>query len=177
MKKLFAILLAVAMIAALSVTAFAADKDSTGAFDPIAVQGTYNASGYTDTYLITLEYAGLSFTYNAAGYTWDGAQLKWVESAEAAWSGSTTGTITVTNKSSKAITATFANTTPANGATISYTDDGEADFESNVLSLGAAVAEKTPTATGTAVSETITVTVGGDLTATGKICDITVTIA
>ena len=177
MKKLFAIVLAVAMIAAMAIAVSAEDKTGTGAFGAIAVQGTYNPSGYSDTYLITMEYAGLSFTYNAAGYEWDGAQMKWVETDEAAWSGSTSGSITVTNKSSKAITATFANTTPANGATIAYSAAEGVAFTNNVLSLGAAVAEKTPTATGSATSGEITVTVGGDLTATGKICDITVTIA
>lgn len=177
MKKLFAIVLAITMIAALSVTAFAADKDGKGAFDPIAVQGTYKPSGYTDTYLITMEYTGLSFTYNAAGYVWDAASQEWDESTTAAWSGSTSGTITVTNKSSVAITATFANTEPANGATIAYSAAQDVAFENKVLSLGAAVAQQAPDAKGTPTSGVVTVTVGGDLTETGKICDITVTIA
>lgn len=177
MKKLFAIVLAVAMIAAMAIAVSAADLEDVGAFGAIAVQGTYNASGYTDTYLITMEYENLSFTYDAAGYEWDGAQMKWVENDAAAWNGSTTGTITVTNKSSKAITATFTNTAPANGATIAYSAAEDVEFADNVLSLDAAVANKAPDATGTATEGEITVTVGGALTASGKICDITVTIA
>lgn len=121
MKKLFAILLAVAVICALSVTAFAAAGSDTisGAAIPadpdnkvsITVQGIYSAAAADiHAYKVDIEWGAMAFKYTPAQKQWDTTDHNWEDVPGGGWSCVTEGnnTITVKNHSSKAIDATFA---------------------------------------------------------------------
>jgi len=111
MKKLIAVLMAIAMIAALSVTAFAAETigDALVGEDNITVSGKYNAGVDTPAYKVTLTWDDMTYDYYAAAdRTWNVETMTWTETKAAGWhlvSGS--NEIRVDNASSVDITATF----------------------------------------------------------------------
>lgn len=103
MKKILSLILALVLILSLSATAFASQiADQTA-----EVKGTYHAdSSGTVVYSVDVTWEGLSFTYNeAVKGTWDPASHQYTGSAPAGWAEGE-GTITVTNHSNGAITAT-----------------------------------------------------------------------
>lgn len=114
MKKLFAILLAVAVICALGVTAFAAEDTLSGtegnvpANKEITVTGTYNDQ-YVQEYHVDLTWGSMAFTYNTQVAAWDESTHLWVTSGEAGWTcEANANKITLVNHSSQELTATFA---------------------------------------------------------------------
>ncbi len=108
MKRFLSILLAVAMIATMSVAAFA-ETISNIAEDvdkEIVVNGKYvnnQESGDAKT-VVDIAWANLTFTYTVSAVEWDetASVLDWVDTDEGAWTGE--GTVTVTNRSSHEIT-------------------------------------------------------------------------
>ena len=150
MKKLFAIVLAVAMIAAMAIAVSAEDKNAaTGAFEAINVTGTVEKISYVDAYLVTMTYSNTVLEYSEGSRTWNPANLTW----GAATNGWVTdeATITITNKSSQAVDATIT-AAGANGVTLT------ADKEEVTV----AKADKGYDETGAAASETITITASGE---------------
>lgn len=121
MKKLFAILLAVAMVATLALPTFAATEleespaKNQGAGDyTIGVSGTYTAgSTAKDVISVDVAWESMSFTYTAGGSTYDPGTHK-TTTTDGAWSTNKAG-ITVTNHSNTAVSATFAFTAAAEG--------------------------------------------------------------
>lgn len=104
MKKLFSILLAVAMLCTMSISAFAADVTTT---DPTSqdLKVKYVAgSGKHDAYAASITWESMEFTYTSGGQTWDTTNMKWVDSTDGTWSSST---VTIANKSSQGISVTF----------------------------------------------------------------------
>jgi len=84
MKKIFALILAVMMIATMSVTAFAAEttvkEEKT---ETITVTGTYNADSGTPADVISLDisWGSMAFTYTAGTQEWDPATHTYKETA------------------------------------------------------------------------------------------------
>lgn len=110
MKKVISLLLALAMVMGLSVTAFAAEGDAnnvgTGAYST-SVTGSYVAGTAASgtVFSVDIGWSGLSFTYYAEkAPVWDAVNHKYSDSTPAKWEGE--GTITVTNHSNAKISAT-----------------------------------------------------------------------
>ena len=161
MKKVLSFVLALAMLLSLPAIAFAEVNNGTSA-TTITVNGTYAPAKKIS---VTVSWENMDFTYTASGWDPDTHQY----TGSGAWS-TDTKTITVTNHSNVAVTATLG-FTPEAGSNVTGaftgTDPG------NTLSLATAVGttvENAPTASakfgisGEAITEskkigTITVTI------------------
>ena len=66
MKKIISLILALAMVMSLSVTAFAAEGVINGGTDTSDVKGTYSSTATVTVYSVDIAWEGLSFTYNGA---------------------------------------------------------------------------------------------------------------
>lgn len=157
MKKLFAILLAVAVVCALSLTAFAADFTSLpqNTAASIDVSATFDEVDYEDAYFVTLTYTDIVFAYTAGVSTWNPSTLKWDAPEDAEWT-TASATVNVVNKSSVGITVTF---------TDDIADDADVQLEytsNGVLTLAEADVENDKTATGSAKEGTMTISVAED---------------
>ena len=178
MKKLFSIILSLALIMSMSMTAFAADVEADGGSASADVTGTYNAGSDSETvFSVDIVWSGLSFTYNEGGKSWNAGTHSY-DTTEAGWAESN-ASITVTNHSNTAITAT-PTWTAADGygdVTMSFANESGAE----ITYLALATADNgTDGAAGTATSGIIKVTPGGTLAATANnvtIGTITVTIS
>lgn len=173
MKKIFAIILTLALLSMTSVTAFAADSISAiGGSNSAEVKGTYVSGGASETiYSIDIAWGSMEFTYtDASAGTWNPASHKYDGAKAAAWSCEPDANkIKVTNHSNAAVTVqlSYAPESEYSGITGTFSD-AELNLESAVdteplsapsdsagLSLsGALSSEKT---TGTKIG-TVTVT-------------------
>ena len=115
MKKLFATLLAVAMLASLSVTAFAATNNGTTPTD-ITVNGTYTPGAMADEKIsVDIAWDAMNFTYTGASQgTWNPETHAYEGATEGGWSNNTPA-ITVTNHSNVAVNATLGFTASVDG--------------------------------------------------------------
>lgn len=182
MKKIFSILLAVMMIAAMSVTAFAAELPDKATDDAKSKDVTANyvagESGGT-VYKVDIEWGSMEFTYTAASEgTWDPETHSYDGATAASWTCVTdddattvdANEIRVTNHSNAAVTVSLAVTDVENdGVTVSCDD---------VLSLATAD-NGVNGAAGTATTASATVAVTGTLaesTQSVKIGTITLTL-
>ncbi|MBQ8174974.1 MAG: hypothetical protein IJ009_06175 [Clostridia bacterium] len=175
MKKLITILLAVAMMATLSVTAFAAESELNNdkKTETIDVKAKYT-SGVTDAgtiYSVDLSWESMEFTYSASGKnTWNPDTHKYeVVDEGGAWNHSTS-TITVTNHSNAEVTAKFT-FAPVAGGTVT------GSFNNTSVVLPSAENKATDA---TELTGTSTFTIGGSVdsaqTEFAKVGTITVTI-
>ncbi|MCD8322249.1 MAG: hypothetical protein LUC89_05105 [Oscillospiraceae bacterium] len=114
MKKLLALVLAAALILALSVTAFAATITTNGGTDSAPVYATYVSGGEEKIiYSVDISWGDMTFTYtDASAGDWDGSSHTYTNETEAAWTASASGAdeITVKNHSNAAITAALTYT-------------------------------------------------------------------
>ena len=172
MKKIFATLLAVAMLASVSVTAFAATNDGTQDTE-ITVNGSFVSGTAADEKIsVDIAWDAMDFTYSAPSEgAWDPATHTYVGATEGGWSDNTPA-ITVTNHSNVPVTATLSFTPDVTGVVGTFTE-ASGTANDNILSLATAEGTKTanaPAATanfgisGVAVDEdkvlgTITVTI------------------
>ena len=167
MKKLFALILALVMMTALSVPAFATEglgMDDGENID-ISVQGIYKEVAESTVYSVDITWENLTFTYTETK-KWDVENNTFGDVVRGAWSGS--GTITVTNHSNGGIIATMRDV-GENGNYNLLFDGQEAPFN---VTLGAA-------AGGQATTQTVTVTVDNSaegITASKTIATINVAI-
>ena len=111
MKKLFTILLAVAMLASMSVTAFAADDTVTtdGGSKDISVNAKYvDGVSTPDVISADIEWGAMEFTYSVGGTkVWDAQTHQYtVTGATSGWS-ENGNTVKVTNHSNVDVKATF----------------------------------------------------------------------
>ena len=173
MKKLFATILAVAMLASVSVTAFAATNDGTQD-TKITVNGSY-VSGAAGSSVISvdIEWEAMNFTYSATSEgTWNPATHAYDGQTEGGWSDNTPA-ITVTNHSNVAVNATLGFTADVTGVVGTFTEASGTEND-NILNLA--------TAEGTEVANAPTATAnfgisGAAIDANKTLGTITVTIA
>ena len=166
MKKLFTLVLAIAMIATMSVSAFAAT--SNGGNTTITVKGTYNGSDAAgDTISVDVAWGEMEFTYTPASQgSWDPATHTYKDATTAGWTANG-NTITVTNHSDVAITASFT-FAKAEGTNV------EGSFTADSLDLNRAEAGSALDSQKGEVTFSIT---GGSIAATTDLGTITVNIA
>ena len=182
MKKTISIMLALVLVLALSVTAFAADitnvTDGNTASQTVTATYVPGTVGATATvYSVTISWEGSStITYSAAdgGYVWDPQSLTYSgEVKEAGWSGEAQYTITVANRSNAAVNAA-ASWNATNNITSTYTDSG------SITVASAAPAIPTKGAQGTEQKDTITASIsnvsGPAISENTAVGTITVTI-
>ena len=144
MKKIFATLLAVAMLASVSVTAFAATNDGTQDTE-ITVNGSF-VSGTAGSSVISVDIAweDMDFTYTGASQgTWNPVTHAYEGAIEGGWSDNTPA-ITVTNHSNVAVNATLGFTANVTGVVGTFTEASGTEND-NILELA--------TAEGTAVAD------------------------
>ena len=150
MKKLFATLLAVAMLASVSVTAFAAETNNGTQDTEITVDGFY-VSGTAGSSVISVDIAwdAMNFTYSAGSQgTWNPATHTYDSAKEDGWSANTPA-ITVTNHSNVAVNATLDFTADVTGVVGTFTEASGTEND-NILELATAVGTEVanaPTAT------------------------------
>ena len=174
MKKLFATLLAVAMLASGSVTAFAAETNHGTQDTEITVNGSY-VSGAAGSSVISvdIEWEAMNFTYSATSEgTWNPATHAYDGQTEGGWSDNTPA-ITVTNHSNVAVNATLGFTADVTGVVGTFTEASGTEND-NILNLA--------TAEGTEVANAPTATAnfgisGAAIDANKTLGTITVTIA
>ena len=112
MKKIIAMLLAVVMVCALSVSAFAAPTTEDALTNPVT--GTYSQQDHADVaYVINIQWGAMTCTFTVGTQVWDTNTHTWIDPGEGVWSYNG-NTITITNDSSVAITA-YATYAPADG--------------------------------------------------------------
>ena len=150
MKKLFATLLAVAMLASVSVTAFAAETNNGTQDTEITVNGSF-VSGTAGSSVISVDIAwdAMDFTYTAASQgTWNPATHAYDGATSGGWSDNTPS-ITVKNHSNVAVNATLGFTANVTGVVGTFTEASGTEND-NILNLATAegtTLENAPTAT------------------------------
>ena len=166
MKKLFTLVLAIAMIATMSVTAFAAENPATsyGGDTTINVSGTFSAAtgSVGEKISVNISWDEMNFTYTAGTKgEWLPGEHKYGDDTAGYWS-TNTATITVVNHSNVAVTATLAFASAVDGVIGTFTETSGTEND-NVLSLATAEGTEVanaPTATaefgisGAAITET-----------------------
>lgn len=172
MKKVLSIVLAIAMIATMSVVAFANSVEGENAAvagsKDIVVEATFTNVDGIDMYKVDVEWTlDTAFKYTEAGTVWNTTEHRWdpigSEESAAKWEGQ--GTITVKNHSSEAISATPS-------------WDAEADVVMGFDKTFANVATAEGTAKDAAPSATIVATIeSGAIEADATLGTIIVTIA
>ena len=174
MKKLFAALLAVAMLASVSVTAFAAETNNGTQDTEITVNGSF-VSGTAGSSVISvdIEWDAMDFTYTGASQgTWNPATHAYDGQTEGGWSDNTPS-ITVKNHSNVAVNATLGFTPAVDGVVGTFTE-ASGTANDNILNLA--------TAEGTEVANAPTATAnfgisGAAIDADKTLGTITVSIA
>lgn len=167
MKKILSLILALALVMSLSVTAFAA----TGEGDtPIDVKAQYSTGATTpDVVSVNVEWGAMEFTYSVGGtHNWNADTHTYTDNTTATWTANE-NTVKVTNHSNVDVKVDFAFAATVNGVTGSF------DVTTDTLTKGV---ENAPDS---ADSVTTTLTLGGTLPSTqttmAKVGTITVTIA
>lgn len=158
MKKLLSILLAVAMVMAMSTAAFAAGSSEildAGTQD-ITVKAEYknNVSAPADSICVDILWESMEFTYTVSGnLEWDANKHAYNDKTHGAWTASG-NTITVTNHSNIAVTAAFSFAANAEYSSVT------GSFDNSSIRLPSAVGKEM---TDASLSGTSKLTLGGTL--------------
>ena len=151
MKKVFALVLTIALIATITVASFAADFNTSAGTDTKNLTATY-LSGASDeaVYSVNVAWPNMTLEYDAGTKTWNPDRMDYVADDNGDWvEGKDSLTITVSNASNKAVSATMSVSNKADtGVTVSV--DGNA-----TKTLASAVGETE------AVADTFTLSVSG----------------
>lgn len=130
MKKLFATLLAIALLCTLSVSAFADEEKEIKVTGDNSkdLQVQYSAGTRQHAYAASITWENMVFTYHTAAQEWDTETMTWKDK-EGEKTGWNSKTVTVSNRSSDKINVTFGYT-PKEDAV-----DGVEDFCGYTLSV------------------------------------------
>ncbi len=131
MKKIVALVLALTLVMSLNITAFA---DTVGTGDRnIDVEGKYQDNTSAPTvYSVDVTWGAMQFTYTESGaMTWNPADHSYSDNTSAGWTANG-NTVTVTNHSNAAVTASFSFAALADYSGIT----GSFDVESETLEAG-----------------------------------------
>lgn len=157
MKKFLSVMNAAVLLAgSLSVGAFAADtmKDNVPASDSRAVYAKYVAGEDVDGYKVVVGWGEMKFTYTMSDRTWNDETHTW-SNPTGTWAAvDNSNEITITNHSSKDVTATFGF-----GGNVSGIDGTFSGKKVNNKSVTVTNAQN-----GSAQSETVTFMPSGELT-------------
>lgn len=177
MKKFFTAILTLAMVMAMSTTAFAAEGTGTVASDNgtqnIDVSAKYESGVTTpDVVSVDVAWGAMEFTYSVGGTKdWDATKHEYVTNTTASWAASG-NTVTVTNHSNVAVKADFAFAADTAYNTVT------GSFDKASIDLPSAEGKEL---NDTTLTGTTTLTLGGTLadtvTALTKVGTITVTIS
>ena len=142
MKKIFAVILAAALCAAMSVTTFAASPITiAGGSDSHEVKGTYSAGGAASVvYSVDITWGDMEFTYtDASDGTWNPATHSYSGSTPAGWTVDNTdgNKITVTNHSNAAIKADLSFTS-SSGITAQFVETTASTTPVTALNIASA---------------------------------------
>lgn len=169
MRKLLSVVLAVAMICALAITANADTLDTSSNTASKDVTATYVAGQKAATvYSVDVAWGDLKFTYtDRSEGVWDPATHTYSNQSDAVWAPETADSnkITVTNHSNAAVNVAFAYT-PAEGSTVTGA------FDSATATIPAAVENDLANAP----KHTAVLTVAGAITESGTLGTVTVTL-
>ena len=124
MKKLFATLLAIIMLASMTVTAFASENTgATSTPTDITVNGSFvSGTAGAETISADIAWEAMDFTYTGASQgTWNPATHTYDGATEGGWSDNTPA-ITVTNHSNVAVNATLGFTASVTGVVGTFTE-------------------------------------------------------
>lgn len=172
MKKILSLILAIALVASMGVTAFATTIEAKGDEQTHDVQAKYTGGIETpEVYSVDIAWGAMQFTYNASGtMDWDASKHEYVNNTAASWTASG-NTVKVTNHSNASVTAAFAYAPETAYSAVT----GSFDVVTETLDAGVVGGYDT------ADSVTATLTLGGELADTvtdyTKVGTITVTIS
>lgn len=135
MKKIFAVILTLALLSMATVTAFADNIDTIGESGSAEVKGTYAAGGSSATvYSVDITWGSMEFTYtDATAGTWNPAVHKYDGAEEAKWScAAGADKIEVTNHSNADVTVNFsyASEDAYNGIIGTFSDNSQMKLDS-----------------------------------------------
>ena len=157
MKKIIAMLLAIVMVCALSVSVFAAP---TAENTTAPVKGTYSQADHAEVaYVIDISWGAMACTWTIGAKEWDTNTHTWKDPAAGGVWSYTGNTITITNDSSVGITAyaTYAAEEGFEGISGSFKDENEVD-----VNAGAPAALAKPVG-GNETTATLTLALAGAL--------------
>lgn len=174
MKKIFAVILTLALLSMASVTAFADNIDTIGESGSAEVKGTYVAGGSAATvYSVDIAWGSMEFTYTDASVgTWNPDNHKYDGAEEAKWScAKGADEIKVTNHSNADVTVNFsyAPESAYNGIT--------GTFSNVTLHIGNAENTELSNAPSGSVTLGLKGALSSEKTASTKIGTVTVTLA
>lgn len=168
MKKFFSILLALALLSTLSVSAFAEGIQDTNISGNKQHDLTvkYDPAQQNDVYAATITWGAMTFTYEGQIQVWNTNTLQWDTTRPAGWKvdGTDADVITITNRSSKAIYAkiecNLENDKKDNAVFTVTAPEGTTQVESKGYEIAAVTVDAT-TGTGTEVTTKFTITPSG----------------
>ena len=192
MKKVLSFVLALVMVMALSVTAFAAngipntgDGEFPGSTDNIDITANFtdNKDVVNHKYHVTVKWepnVTISYSNGYTTYTWNTTETKYeTKATDAAWSVNEGANIkiTVENRSDGAIKAECGKPMAVDGVNVNI--QGSYDNESNgTLTIGSAAGENYTAGEMQHASATYTIeNVSGSISQSGTIATITVTVS
>lgn len=165
MKKLFPALLAIMVLAAASLTAFASgNSKNAGENTEIDVIGKYVEGNAATLISVDISWDDMSFTYNDGERTWDPDKHEYITS-DGSWTNEKK-TISVRNHSNTAVRAEFSFTSSLDGI--------GGSFGSKTLKLETAVGKAVEAAPAASTDFTVS---GGKISADAKLGTITVNIS
>ena len=180
MKKILTLVLVVAMVATLAVTAFADKIGPVAALDAtsksvgeITITNTVDNSATTKVYAVEVKWTNTALTADTviSGATWDPENHKWTSGTTTTTWTNDTVTVTVTNHSNAEVKATL--TAPSATEGVEFATPSGTEL---VCADASKVALDAPTATNLDNTKVFTIVASGNTAATSITVEATVTL-